>query len=258
MNIDKRVVAQAFSKAALTYNQSAQLQQQVGQYLLNLAPQRAYQTALDLGCGTGYFARPLLSKAQSLIAVDLSHAMASQARSEHASITALVSDAEQLALANNTVDIVFSSLALQWCNSLSGALSEIKRVLKPGGVALFSTLLDGSLHELKQAWQAVDQRPHVNRFLTQAQVADAIKRAGFNPQGLSMETVVMTYQHPLALLKDLKGIGANYVVGAKRRTSTPAQLNKMIQIYQRDYSLVNQPAAVSATYQLGYGVLINE
>ena len=127
-----------------------------------------------------------------------------------------------------------------------------------GGVALFSTLLDGSLHELKQAWQAVDQRPHVNRFLTQAQVADAIKRAGFNPQGLSMETVVMTYQHPLALLKDLKGIGANYVVGAKRRASTPAQLNKMIQIYQRDYSLANQPAAVSATYQLGYGVLIND
>ncbi|WP_427981867.1 malonyl-ACP O-methyltransferase BioC [Agarivorans sp.] len=258
MNIDKRIVAQAFSKAALTYNQSAQLQQQVGQHLLSLAPPRCYQTALDLGCGTGYFARPLLSKAQSLLAIDLSHAMASQAKSEHASITALVSDAEQLALANNSVDLVFSSLALQWCNSLSGALSEIKRVLKPGGVALFSTLLDGSLYELQQAWQAVDQRPHVNRFLTQAQVADAISNAGFNPQGLSAETVIMAYQHPLALLKDLKGIGANYVVGAKRRASTPAQLNKMIEIYQQDFSLASQPESVSATYQLGYGVLIND
>ncbi len=258
MKVDKRQLAQAFSKAALTYNQSAQFQQQVGHRLLSLAPQHSYQRALDLGCGTGYFARPLLATADSLLAVDLSHAMASLAESEHAAISALVSDAEQLALASSSVDLVFSSLALQWCNSLADALSEIKRVLKPGGVALFSTLLDGSLYELKQAWQMVDQRQHINRFLSQTQVAEAISQAGFNPQGLSVEPMVMAYQHPLALLKDLKGIGANYVVGAKCRISTRAQLNKMAQIYQQRFKLADQPEAVSATYQVGYGVLINE
>ena len=54
--------------------------------------------------------------------------------------------------------------AVQWCSSLSQALNELYRVARPGGKVAFTTLLESSLPELNQAWKAVDEQPHANRF----------------------------------------------------------------------------------------------
>lgn len=72
-----------------------------------------------------------------------------------------------LPLATATFDLAWSNLAVQWCGNLSTALRELYRVVRPKGVVAFTTLVQGSLPELHQAWQAVDERPHANRFYRQ-------------------------------------------------------------------------------------------
>lgn len=93
--------------------------------------------------------------------------MLAQARQKDAADHYLAGDIESLPLATATFDLAWSNLAVQWCGNLSTALRELYRVVRPGGVVAFTTLVQGSLPELHQAWQAVDERPHANRFYRQ-------------------------------------------------------------------------------------------
>ena len=77
----------------------------------------------------------------------------------------LVADAEALPLVNDSVDLVFSSLALQWCYRPDHLFAELARVLKPGGICVFTSLGPDTLRELRAAWAAVDAHQHVNAFL---------------------------------------------------------------------------------------------
>ena len=82
-------------------------------------------------------------------------------------------DIERLPFADNSIDICFSNLAVQWCNALPRALEEMHRVTRNGGLVIFSTLAEGSLNELAAAWMKVDGRRHVNKFLTPDKIAEA-------------------------------------------------------------------------------------
>ncbi|GDY27422.1 malonyl-ACP O-methyltransferase BioC [Agarivorans sp. Toyoura001] len=258
MIIDKEQVARHFSKAVDTYNDFAGLQRDIGHRLLQEVPNKHYPLAMDLGCGTGFFAKALQSSSSQVIGIDLSHAMASQAKRVNTGIAAVVADAEQLSLANDSVDLVFSNLALQWCNDLSTALSEIKRVLKPGGVAVFSTLLDGTLYELKQSWSELNQYRHVNHFISADDVAACIQLSRFKNSRLIFETETLWYQQALSLLAELKGIGANYVIDGKPNASNATQLKKMVSSYKQQFANPAKGNRVSATYKVCYGVLIND
>uniref|UniRef100_A0A1A9UKF3 Methyltransferase type 11 domain-containing protein n=1 Tax=Glossina austeni TaxID=7395 RepID=A0A1A9UKF3_GLOAU len=74
---------------------------------------------------------------------------------------------------NQTIDIVFSNLALQWSQNISQVLSESYRILKPGGVLVLSTLAHGSLSELQQAWRNIDNYKHINNFLSLSAISNA-------------------------------------------------------------------------------------
>ncbi|MGY5449459.1 malonyl-ACP O-methyltransferase BioC [Agarivorans sp. MS3-6] len=258
MIIDKRLVAQFFSKAVTTYNDFAGLQRDIGHRLLTFLPSQRFPLAIDLGCGTGYFSAELQARADYLISVDLSHAMARQTMQTHHGLSSVVSDAEHLGLANHSVDLVFSNLALQWCNDLPQALAEIKRILKPNGVAIFSTLVDGSLCELKQAWAEIDQHSHVNSFLHQSDIEKAIENSGFNQRDITIEDQTLWYEHAFMLLAELKGIGANYVVEGQHGLANPTQLKKMAGVYKQKFAKSEMDNRMSASYKVCYGVLIND
>ena len=153
--IDKRAVAASFSRAASTYDQVAELQRQVGSNLLARLPESLQPCSLvDLGCGTGYFTRALNARfGRAVMGLDIAEGMLRYARAQGPEQAAwITADAEALPLRDGSQDLLFSSLALQWCPDLGRALSEARRVLRPGGCMAFNTLVEGTLGELRGAW----------------------------------------------------------------------------------------------------------
>jgi len=228
-HINKKAVQASFSKAASQYDQFADLQRETGFRLLALLPGYApsqvvcsLSSILDLGCGTGYFSS-LLSKQNNqanITCFDLSPAMLEQCKQRLINNCQYIEgDVDCLPFAQNHFDLIFSNLVLQWSEQITKALMQLKITLKKDGKLCFSTLLDGSLSELKSAWQKVDDHQHINQFLSEEQVKRALHQAGFLRFTLVTETVTKKYSNVVDVMRALKGIGANHVHhGQKNRT----------------------------------------
>ncbi len=252
---DKAAISKAFSKAACTYDKHAAFQRDVGHRLLELLPKSlSGLRILDLGCGTGYFSDQLKQRGANIVCADLSPAMLEQARLRCGDndVMYVLADAEALPFTEGEFDIVFSSLALQWCDDLSVPMSEIRRVLKPMGKGYFTTLVDGSLDELKQSWLKIDSYQHVNEFITFNQVKIALAQAQGAKHHLNLATVTVWYDSAMALMRDLKGIGANHISTRTHGLTGKKALLQMEQAYQQYRS---QQGSLPATYQVCLGVI---
>ncbi|MDN3609669.1 malonyl-ACP O-methyltransferase BioC [Vibrio ostreicida] len=252
---DKTAIAEAFGRAAHTYDAHASFQRDVGHQLLAQLPHDLRgKRVLDLGCGTGFFSEELRQRGANVVCCDLSLEMLLMAKTRcgQKDVIYQQGDAESLPMATNTFDYVFSSLALQWCQDLSRPLKEMRRVTKPGGQLVFSTLLEGSLKELKRAWASIDSYQHVNHFVTLNQVNIALAQADCSEHDLDLPAITVWYDSAFSLMRDLKGIGANYVSGRSHgltRRHSLIQVEKAYQLYR------NQQGLVPATYQVCLGVI---
>jgi len=266
----KQAIRRAFERAAHTYDHSAFLQREVARRLdehleeMKISP----RVILDAGCGTGS-GFPLLSRRfpeAEVVALDLAHSMLCQARQAQISsgwrgwwgrvaaqrrgrLLPLCADIEHLPLARHSLDMVWSSLSLQWVD-LPRAFHEFQRVLKPGGLLLFASLGPDTLHELRAAGQGVDGHARVNDFVDMHDVGDALVAAGFSHPVMEMERLTLTYQELRALLFDLKGIGARTIMAGRRDglmgKGAWAQL-------QANYERFRQDGRLPATYEVVYG-----
>ncbi|MGM8849383.1 malonyl-ACP O-methyltransferase BioC [Salinicola halophyticus] len=213
-------IAANFSRAAASYDAAAQLQREVADDLLARLPQGlAPRTLLDVGCGTGYLVSHLSQRYDAVsIGLDIAPGMLAEARRRYAGrpIRWLTGRAEQLPLADRSIDLMVSSLALQWCDSLDGFLAQAARVLRPGGWLAFTTLCDGTLEELQCAWQQVDGARHVNEFMAEARLIDALKTPGWQLHDVIMTTRRTYHATPADTLRALKRIGANTITTSKQ------------------------------------------
>lgn len=208
-----QAMSRQFNRAAHSYNQAAQLQHRVRLQLLRYLPHRIGATWLDVGCGTGE-AGPTLRQlgVQRYIGIDLAEGMLQQANQLHPDIGFwLHADANQLPLADQIADGLFSSLMVQWSKDISHTFKEWQRVLKPHGELFVSTLLPGTMTELSQANHALQRSESINRFASQEQIRHALQQAGFQ---LVCEHAVSYTEHYTSfsqLLRTLKQIGATHV-----------------------------------------------
>lgn len=251
----KLSVAEAFGRAALSYDRHAAFQRDVGHQLLAMMPLSLVgKRVLDLGCGTGYFSKCLLERGATVVCADISNEMLNQARERcgTGNISYTLCDAEAMHFPDHSFDYVFSSLALQWCEDLAVPLAEIKRVLNPKGVGYFSTLLDGSLIELAQAWSKVDTHQHVNRFISCNRVKLALAQSEATYHHLSLQTITQRYSSALDLMRDLKGIGATYVHGRNKGLVTRSSLAQVEKEYR---AISGNVDLLPATYQVCFGML---
>lgn len=221
MQASQGAIAACFGKAAASYQQAARLQRQVAyQALADLTAGGASLGAtLDLGCGPGWLQPELARYATTLTALDFSAGMLEAAKAQGLATDYLLADAAAIPLADASLDTVFSSLMLQWCPQPSMVLREVERVLKPGGRAVITTLIAGTLSELSSAFAAVDQHQHVQHFLPMSGLGDAAQAAA-KPWQLQNYQLVLSYPDIFALAKELKQLGASYIEQRARQGLT--------------------------------------
>ncbi|KJG11452.1 malonyl-ACP O-methyltransferase BioC [Photobacterium kishitanii] len=257
----KQAIANAFGRAAQHYDKSAAFQRQVGHQLLSLMPTRSSAIStprvIDIGCGTGYFSAMLHQQGFAVTAADLSTAMLLQAQQRCGKdCQYLQTDAEKIVMADHSYDLAFSNLALQWCDDLSVPLRELRRVVRPEGRIFFTTLIDGSLGELKQAWSQIDTQQHVNTFKSQHVIAAEIARSGLVIEALEYKPITVYYPTAMKLMKDLKGIGATHLHQQRQSGLVGRQTFIDLEDAYERFRLDN--GLLPATYQVCFGVLINE
>ena len=235
--IDKQQVAQSFGRAATTYDSAAHVQKWSGNQLLEgLDGIQSLESIIDLGCGTGTqttLLKKLFPQAQ-VAGVDFSAPMLAYAKANqpHASLKWLCCDAEDLALDDQSEDLVFSNFALQWCNDLSPSLAEIYRVLKPSGQFHFAIPGPKTLWELRQVWAQIDQDIHINRFLSCSQWHSALEGGGFTNINLRSTTKVEYHASVRDLLWNLKTVGAtNHNSGKNKYLTGKKPIQNLYEAY---------------------------
>ncbi|MBD3670316.1 MAG: malonyl-ACP O-methyltransferase BioC [Gammaproteobacteria bacterium] len=259
--IDKQQVKQAFDGSAARYDEVAVLQRQVGDRLLDRLRDIRFEPEriLDIGCGTGENSKGLLKFYPSarVITADLSTGMLEQARLKGSRLhrwrgrqTFLAADMEALPLADASVDMVFSNLTVQWCQDLERVFRECRRVLKPGGMLMFTTLGPDTLNELRQSWQQADGFVHVNAFMDMHDIGDAMVRSQLAEPVMDVEYFRLTYQEVGGLMRDLKVLGAHNINSGRAHGLTgKGRFMRMREAYEGFRS----DGVLPATYEVVYG-----
>lgn len=253
-----RVRAARFDAAAACYDEAAVLHREVGARLverfelIRMAP----ATVLDIGAGTGAVTRELMGhyRKARFTALDPAPAMLRVARRRAPRwrrLRCAAGRAESLPIADDTFDVVFSNLALQWVADLPAAFAEIQRVLRPGGVFMFSCFGPDTLTELRHAWAGVDTHARVNTLVDMHDIGDAMARARLAEPVMDMEYFTLTYPGARALLWELRALGSHAIEpGRPRGLTGPRRLQAMVAAYEAGR---DGDGRIPATYEVIYG-----
>lgn len=256
--INQSSVALSFSRAAQRYDAAAVLQQEIGRRLIGRLDfvKINVETIMDLGASTGYFIQPLNERyvGTKILAVDIAEGMLRymQVRADtFEQVDFVCADAQYLPFASKTVDLVFSNLMLQWCPDVIRVFKEVQRVLKPGGLFIFSTLGPDTLYELRHSWSQVDAYQHVNQFIDMHDLGDALLASDLQDPVMDMEYMTVTYSKVDGLLRDLRDLGANQVVGNRRLGLLGrGHYQAFVEAYEH---FRDENGVLPATYEIIYG-----
>jgi NADH dehydrogenase [ubiquinone] 1 alpha subcomplex assembly factor 5 len=196
---------------------------------------RAFPLALELGCHTGQLAARLRGNGQigQLLQTDLSYDMV-----RHAPARRLVADEEALPFGPGCLDLVISCFSLHWVNDLPGTLAQVRYALKPDG--LFLAIMPGgaTLFELRESLMRAELEvaggagPRVSPFVDVREGGMLLQRAGFAMPVADVETVTVTYDHPLKLMAELRGMGEANALVQRGRALDRTTLRRACEIYR--------------------------
>ena len=255
--IDKRLARRAFEKAADTYDEAAVLQNEIGDRLMErldyirLQPRRI----LDLGAGTGMFTRALMKRYRKadVVALDIAKPMLHCVKQRAGWLRkpgCVCADSESLPFNDDSFDFIFSNLMLQWCTDLEATFVELRRVLSPGGLLMFTTFGPDTLMELRASWEAVDGYTHVNSFIDLHDVGDSLLHAKWAEPVMDSERITVTYRELRGLMQDLKHIGAHNVTSGRPRGLTGKRhLQQLVEAYEP----FREDGVLPASYEVVYG-----
>ena len=167
----------------------------------------------------------------------------------------VLADEEALPFADASLDLVVSGLALHLVNDLPGVLVQIKRALKPDGLLLAALLGGETLRELRQSWLAAEAEltggasPRVAPFADVRDLGALLQRAGFALPVVDSEVVTVTYASPLALMQEIRAMGAsNMLLARRRRPVTRRLVMRAAEIYAERFGIAG--GRVRATFEI--------
>lgn len=229
---DSRQVRRSFSRAAAGYDAASPVQREIEARLLESLDYYALRhgdaepgVILDVACGPARAANALRARwpKARVIALDAALPMLHAARDNtrgrflrEREIPRLNADLRSLPLADGCVDILFCNLALQWIEDLPAAFAEFRRVMKPGGMLLVSTFGSETLADLREAFAAADDLPHVSPFTAIAPFGDALVAAGFREPVLDRDALIEYKPGFADILRSLRAMGATNALTTRR------------------------------------------
>jgi SAM-dependent methyltransferase len=155
----------------------------------------------------------------------------------------VIADEEALPFRDGSLDLVVSALALQFVNDLPGTLIQIRRALKPDGLFLAALIGGETLTELRQAFAAAESEleggasPRVAPFADVRELGGLLQRAGFALPVTDVDRLCVRYDSALALMHDLRRMGATSTLIERRRTALRrATLERMAEIYAQRFA----------------------
>jgi malonyl-CoA O-methyltransferase len=253
---EAHTLRQHFGRAAKTYSKVANLQAEVESRLLeqlDFLEDKKPQRVLDIGCGPGRASAAIKKRwpKSEVWALDAALPMLKEVSKQTRfwrPIKRVCADASQLPFHDQSVDVIFSSLCLQWVNDLPATLAEFRRVLKPDGLLLFSTFGPDTLIELRDAYLAAgDAFPPISPFAAIQQIGDAIMATGFKNPVLDRELYCLTYPDTRSLMKELKAIGAN---DARPQRARGLSSKTRLQNVQAAYDALRRDNVLPSTWEV--------
>jgi len=213
---------------------------------------RTFPVVVNLGAHHGVLGRRLRRIAGVEMLIDMDPAARLLAQCDGLRVEA---DEELLPFADRSLDLVVSGLALHLVNDLPGALVQIRRALKPGGLLLAAMLGGATLSELRLSLLAAEEEgergasPRIAPFADIQDVGALAQRAKFALPVVDAETVSATYRDALALMHELRAMGASNVLSARRRAPLRrTTLKGALLHYQQRFGLPN--GRVPATFEI--------
>ncbi len=240
----KQIVSQNLHHRSLHYHRFACVEQAIGTRLLeSLDLMKIHPTLiLDLGSGTGDDAERLALRypEAQIVQLDLSHTMTNVAKHKHPHAIGpakkpqgldnrlyqtpnpyyLCADAEAIPLQSNSVDLVVSNALLPWLPDCEVIFEEVRRVLKPGGLFLFSSFGPDTLKECNQVLSQMNIRNvHENALLVDMHdLGDQLVQASFESPVMDSSLLTLEYGSPFALIRDLHRTGWSYAIPSMERS----------------------------------------
>jgi NADH dehydrogenase [ubiquinone] 1 alpha subcomplex assembly factor 5 len=213
---------------------------------------RRFPIALNLGAHHGLIGRRLRRLPGIEMVIDVEPAARLLAQCGGPRVQA---DEEALPFADESLDLVVSGLALHFVNDLPGTLLQVRRHLRPDGLLLAAMLGGTTLTELRNALLAAEEEieggasPRVAPFADVRDLGALLQRAGFALPVADSETVTVTYADPLALMRELRAMGAaNVLLARKKSPLRRATLTRALEIYVDRFGLAN--GRIPATFEI--------
>ncbi|MBM3530999.1 MAG: methyltransferase domain-containing protein [Alphaproteobacteria bacterium] len=210
---------------------------------------RRFELAADLGTPGDAVRRKIADRVDALAAAGWDAGRVSDGALR------VVADEEALPFRDGSLDLAVSALSLQFVNDLPGTLIQIRRALKPDGLFMAAMLGGETLTELRQAFAAAESdieggvSPRVAPFADLRDLGALLQRAGFALPVTDVDRVTVRYPSPLALMHDLRRMGATSVLAERRRTPLRrATLTRMFEVYAERFA--DPDGRVRATFDI--------
>ncbi len=224
-------------------------------------------TVLDAGCGAGHALEPLRARYAELDykGLDSCAALLDAARERYLAKPGfwqklrnkptppaefINADMAQSGLPPESLDLVWSNMALHWHPEPHQVLSEWRRVLKPGALAMFSCLGPGSLAELRRAIVDADLQTATPQYVDMHDFGDLLVERGFADPVMDQEILTLTYRTPEKLLEDMRALGGNPSLDRKAGLAGRQWRQKLLAALERQRHI---DGTIHLTLEIAYG-----